>query len=152
MSGNILIQIPFSNFYNVIKPFSIGFDSMFADFNRILDSPDFIGKYPSYTIKKVNNKNYNIEVDVSDFDKKNIKIETTKNFLTILGKNGKVNKKNKDSSKYKNTEEKQFTRSFVFSDNFKVKKAKMNKNLLTINLVSEFPTRKREKPKLIKIL
>ena len=101
--------------------------------------------------KKVNNKNYNIEVDVSDFDKKNIKIETTKNFLTILGKNGKVNKKNKDSSKYKNTEEKQFTRSFVFSDNFKVKKAKMNKNLLTINLVSEFPTRKREKPKLIKI-
>ena len=40
MSGNIIINVPFSNFYSIIKPFAIGFDSMF-DFN-LISTTDFV--------------------------------------------------------------------------------------------------------------
>ncbi len=50
MSGNILINVPFSNFFNIIKPFTIGFDPMFEQFNQMLDLPEFTGKYPAYKI------------------------------------------------------------------------------------------------------
>lgn len=70
---------------------------MFAEFDRMLDSPEFTGNYPSYNIKQINNKNIAIEVDVANFNKKDIQVETTKNFLTIRGKKTKetTNKKEK---------------------------------------------------------
>jgi len=145
MPGNILINVPFSNFFNIVKTFTIGFDSMFDEFDRMLDSPEFIGKYPKSIITKKNEKNYTIEIDIGNFTKKDIKIETTTNFLTIFG-NHKYTK-NKGSE----IEKKQFKKSFVFTDNFKVKKAKINNKILKIDLVSNLLKSKKEKPNLTKI-
>jgi|TARA_B100001971_G_scaffold120228_1_gene110689 molecular chaperone IbpA len=145
MAGNILIKVPFSNFFNLIKPFSIGFDLMFAEFDRMLDSSEFTGKYPTYKIIKKNGMNYSIEINIGDFTKKDIKIETSKNFLSVIG-NQKFTK-----NKSKEIEKKQFTKSFVFTDNFKVKKAKMNNRVLKIYLVGNTLKPKKEKPNLIKV-
>ena len=93
MSGNILINVPFSNFFNIIKPFTIGFDPMFEQFNQMLDLSEFTGKYPAYKIIKKNETNYSIKIDISNFKKKDIKIKTTKNFLTIFGNYKKTKKK-----------------------------------------------------------
>jgi len=144
MGGNLTVNIPFKNFFNFVRPFSIGFDSLFAEFDRMLDSPEFTGNYPSYNIKQINKKNIAVEVDVANFNKKDIQVETTKNFLTIRGKN------KKGESVVNNTEENQFIRSFALTDNVKVKKAGIKKGLLTINLQRELP-KKIEKPSIVKI-
>jgi|TARA_B100002003_G_scaffold40566_1_gene36181 molecular chaperone IbpA len=144
MGGNLTVNIPFKNFFNFVRPFSIGFDSLFAEFDRMLDSPEFTGNYPSYNIKQINKKNISVEVDVANFNKKDIQVETTKNFLTIRGGN------KKGKSVVNNTEENQFIRSFALTDNVKVKKAGIKKGLLTINLQRELP-KKIEKPSIVKI-
>ena len=144
MGGNLTVNIPFKNFFNFVRPFSIGFDSLFAEFDRMLDSPEFTGNYPSYNIKQINKKNIAVEVDVANFNKKDIQVETTKNFLTIRGEN------KKGKSVVNNTEENQFIRSFALTDNVKVKKAGIKKGLLTINLQRELP-KKIEKPSIVKI-
>ena len=144
MGGNLTVNIPFKNFFNFVRPFSIGFDSLFAEFDRMLDSPEFTGNYPSYNIKQINKKNIAVEVDVANFNKKDIQVETTKNFLTIRGGN------KKGKSVVNNTEENQFIRSFALTDNVKVKKAGIKKGLLTINLQRELP-KKIEKPSIVKI-
>jgi HSP20 family molecular chaperone IbpA len=89
--------------------------------------------------------NYSIEINIDDFTKKDIKIETSKNFLSVIG-NQKFTK-----NKSKEIEKKQFTKSFVFTDNFKVKKAKMNNRVLKIYLVGNTLKPKKEKPNLIKV-
>ena len=91
---------------------------MFEEFNKMLDSPEFAEKYPEYKIIKKNEKDFTIEINVIRSNKKDIKIETTKNYLTISG----INKNPKDLT-YIN----KFARSFVFTDNFRVKKAKIKK-------------------------
>ncbi len=144
MGGNLTVNIPFKNFFNFVRPFSIGFDSLFAEFDRMLDSPEFTGNYPSYNIKQINKKNIAVEVDVANFNKKDIQVETTKNFLTIRGGN------KKGKSVVNNTEENQFIRSFALTDNVKVKKAGIKKGLLTINLQRELPKR-AGKPSIVKI-
>jgi|TARA_B100001079_G_C16260503_1_gene447543 molecular chaperone IbpA len=144
MGGNLTVNIPFKNFFNFIRPFSIGFDSLFAEFDRMLDSQEFTGNYPSYNIKQINQKNIAIEVDVANFNKKDIQVETTKNFLTIRGKN------KKEKSDNNNPEENRFTRSFALTDNVTVKKAGIKKGLLTINLLRELP-KKTGKPNIVKI-
>ncbi len=144
MGGNLTVNIPFKNFFNFIRPFSLGFDSLFAEFDRMLDSQEFTGNYPSYNIKQINQKNIAIEVDVANFNKKDIQVETTKNFLTIRGKN------KKEKSDNNNPEENPFTRSFALTDNVTVKKAGIKKGLLTINLLRELP-KKTGKPNIVKI-
>ena len=150
MGGNLTVNIPFKNFFNFVRPFSIGFDSLFAEFDRMLDSPEFTGNYPSYNIKQINKKNISVEVDVANFNKKDIQVETTKNFLTIRGKKTKETTNKKEKSGNNNAEGNQFTRSFALTDNVKVKKAGIKKGLLTINLLRELP-KKTEKPNIVKI-
>ncbi len=145
MSGNILINVPFSNFFNIIKPFTIGFDPMFEQFNQMLDLPEFTGKYPAYKIIKKNETNYSIKIDISNFKKKDIKIKTTKNFLTIFGNYKKTKKKDAK------IEKKEFKRSFVFTDNFRVKEARVKNKILQIDLISRVLKLKKEEPNLIKI-
>jgi HSP20 family molecular chaperone IbpA len=142
MSGNIIINVPFSNFYKIIKPFAIGFDSMFDEFNKMLETPEFTGKYPEYKIYKKNENNFFIEIDIIGYDKKELKIETTQNYLTVSG----INKNPTDLTLIT-----KFVRSFVLTDNFKVKKAKIVKNILKIDLVSKISKKRKEKPNPIKI-
>ena len=145
MPGNIIINVPFSNFFNVIKPFTIGFDTMFEQFNLMLDSSEFIGEYPAYKIIKKNETNYSIKIDIGNFKKKDIKIETTKNFLTIFGNHKKTKKKDTK------IEKKDFKRSFVFTDNFRVKQARVSNKILKIDLISKVLKFKNEESHLIKI-
>ena len=39
--------------WNSLRPFSVGFDSIFEEFDRMLDSSDFNSNYPPYNIKKI---------------------------------------------------------------------------------------------------
>jgi len=50
MAGSIIINVPFNKFFEIVKTFTIGFDSMFNEFERMLDSPEFTRKYPTHKI------------------------------------------------------------------------------------------------------
>ena len=58
--------------WNSLRPFSIGFNSLFDEFDRILDSSEFVSNYPPYNINQVNDNDYKIEVALAGFDKKDI--------------------------------------------------------------------------------
>ena len=136
--------------WNSLRPFSIGFNSLFDEFDRILDSSEFVSNYPPYNINQVKDNDYKIEVALAGFDKKDIAVETKDNSLTIRSKtkddtiDEKVN-----GVVHKGIASRKFMRSFALGDDIKAKDAKLENGLLTINLEREIPDEK--KPRLIAI-
>ena len=136
--------------WNSLKPFSIGFDSVFDEFDRMLDSTEFVSNYPPYNIKQVSDLEYKIEIALAGFAKKDIEVEIKDNALTIRSKtkdetiDGKA-----DGVVHKGIASRKFIRSFALGDDIKVKDAKLENGLLTIDLEREVPEGK--KPRLIAV-
>ncbi len=59
--------------WNSLKPFSVGFDSIFDEFDRMLDSTDrYNSNYPPYNIHKLSDNDYKIEVALAGYSKDDI--------------------------------------------------------------------------------
>ena len=135
--------------WNSLKPFSIGFDSIFDEFDRMLDSSDFVSNYPPYNINQVKDNKYKIEVALAGFDKKDIAVEAKDNTLTIRSKREDKANKEVDGVVHRGIASRQFARSFALGDNIKVNDAKLENGLLTVDLEREIP--EEEKPRLIEV-
>ena len=135
--------------WSSLKPFSIGFDSIFDEFDRMLDSSDFVSNYPPYNINQVKDNKYKIEVALAGFDKKDIAVEAKDNTLTIRSKREDKANKEVDRAVHRGIASRQFTRSFALGDNIKVNDAKLENGLLTVDLEHEIP--EEEKPRLIEV-
>ena len=135
--------------WNSLRPFSIGFNSLFDDFDRMLDSSEFVSNYPPYNINKVKDNDYKIEVALAGFDKKDIVVEAKDNTLTIRSKREDKANKEVDGVVHRGIASRQFTRSFALGDNIKVNDAKLENGLLTVDLEREIP--EEEKPRLIEL-
>ena len=136
--------------WNSLKPFSIGFDSIFDEFDRLLDSSEFVSNYPPYNIKQVSDSDYKIEIALAGFDKKDIEVEAKDNSLTIRSKtkDETIDEKG-DGVVHRGIAARQFMRSFALGDDIKAKDAKLKNGLLTIDLEREIPEEK--KPRLIAV-
>ena len=135
--------------WNSLKPFSIGFDSIFDEFDRMLDSSDFVSNYPPYNINQVKDNKYKIEVALAGFDKKDIAVEAKGNSLTIRSKNKEAIDENGDGVVHRGIARRQFVRSFALGEDIKVNDAKLENGLLTVDLEREIP--EEEKPRLIEV-
>ena len=135
--------------WNSLRPFSIGFNSLFDDFDRMLDSSEFVSNYPHYNINQVKDNDYKIEVALAGFDKKDILVEAKDNTLTIRSKREDKANKEVDGVVHRGIASRQFTRSFALGDNIKVNDAKLENGLLTVDLEREIP--EEEKPRLIEL-
>jgi len=135
--------------WNSLKPFSIGFNSLFDDFDRMLDSSEFVSNYPPYNINQVKDNKYKIEVALAGFDKKDIAVEAKENTLTIRSKREDKTNEEVDGVVHRGIASRQFTRSFALGDNIKVNDAKLENGLLTVDLEREIP--EEEKPRLIEV-
>ena len=135
--------------WNSLKPFSIGFNSLFDEFDRMLDSSEFVSNYPPYNINQVKDNDYKIEVALAGFDKKDIAVEAKDNTLTIRNKRDNKTNEEVDGVLHKGIARRQFTRSFALGDNIKVNDAKLENGLLTVDLEREIP--EEEKPRLIEV-
>ena len=84
--------------FNSLRPFSIGFDDMFEQFESMLGNGGLSVQtnYPPYNIRKAGKDKYAIEVALAGFNKSDVEIEYEDNTLTVRTK--KVQKsENKDA-------------------------------------------------------
>ena len=133
------------------KPFSVGFDNLFDDFDRIYKyNSSSINHYPPYNIRKVNDTDYVIELAIAGFGKKDIEVKSQENTLTIKSKDMKDEVLDKDESVlHRGISQRSFKRSFTIAEDVVVKGADLKDGLLSVKLERIIPDEK--KPKIIDI-
>ena len=135
--------------FNSLRPFSIGFDDMFDQFENMLGDGAMTmqSNYPPYNIRKTGKDNYAIDVALAGFNKKDVEVEFEDNLLTVKTK--QVNKtENADVDGeilYKGISQRQFSRSFTIADDIKVDSAELKDGLLTISCKRIIPEHKKKK-------
>ena len=137
--------------WNSLRPFSVGFDSIFEEFDRVLESTErYNSNYPPYNIRKLNDNNYKIEVALAGYSKDDIQLELKDNTLSVRNKTKeKVINEESNGVIHKGISTRQFERSFTISEDIKVNNAELNNGLLNIDLERIIPDEK--KPRLIDI-
>ena len=135
--------------FNSLRPFSIGFDDMFDQFENMLGNGNLSmqSNYPPYNIRKTGKEKYSIEVALAGFNKNDVEVEFEDNLLTVRTK--QINKsEDKDANGeiiHKGISQRQFARSFTIADDVKVGEAQLKDGLLTISCERIIPEHKKKK-------
>ena len=134
--------------FNSLKPFSIGFDDMFDQFESMLGNGGMLqSNYPPYNIRKAGKDKYAIELAVAGFNKDDVEVEFEDNLLTVKTKKvDKAVEKNMDGEIiHRGISQRSFSRSFTIADDIKVEGAEIKDGLLTINCEKIVPEQKKRK-------
>ena len=135
--------------FNSLRPFSIGFDNMFDQFESLLGDGGLStqSNYPPYNIRKSGKDKYAIEVAVAGFNKDDVEIEYEDNLLTVKTKKvDKAVKKDMDGEIiHRGISQRSFSRSFTIADDIKVEGAEIKDGLLKINCEKIVPEQKKRK-------
>ena len=135
--------------FNSLRPFSIGFDDMFDQFENMLGNGGLNtqSNYPPYNIRKAGKDKYAIEVALAGFNKKDVEVEFEDNLLTIRTKQvDKSENTNEDGEIiHKGISQRQFARSFTIADDITVGSAELKDGLLTIACERIVPEYKKKK-------
>ena len=135
--------------FNSLRPFSIGFDDMFDQFESMLGNGGMTmqSNYPPYNIRKTGKDNYSIEVALAGFNKKDVEVEFEDNILTVRTKQlNKSDDQNVESEIiHKGISRRQFARSFTIADDVKVNGAELKDGLLTIACERILPDHKKKR-------
>ena len=133
--------------WNSLRPFSVGFDSIFDEFDRMLESTErYSTNYPPYNIKRVNDTDYRIEVALAGYDKDDIEVELKDSALTVRNKTREQTIDEKGNGViHKGISTRQFERAFTISEDIKVKDAELKNGLLTIDLERIIPDEKKSR-------
>ena len=125
--------------FNTLRPFSIGFDDMFDQFESMLGNGNLTmqSNYPPYNIRKTGKDNYSIEVALAGFSKDDIKVHLEDGVLTVESTDSKTD----DDREYvhQGIAKRSFKRSWTLSDDIEVKHADLIDGMLTIELEKIFP-------------
>ncbi len=135
--------------FNSLRPFSIGFDNMFDQFESLLSDGGLSAQsnYPPYNIRKAGKDKYAIEVAVAGFNKDDVEVEYEDNLLTVKTKKvDKAVEKDMDGEIiHRGISQRSFSRSFTISDDIKVEGAEIKDGLLTIKCEKIVPEQKKRK-------
>ena len=135
--------------FNSLRPFSVGFDDMFDQFESMLSNGGLSmqSNYPPYNIRKTGKDKYSIEVALAGFNKKDVEVEFEDNLLTVKTKqvSKSEDKDKEDEIIHKGISQRQFARSFTIADDVKVDGAEIKDGLLTINCEKIVPEQKKRK-------
>ena len=135
--------------FNSLRPFSIGFDDMFDQFENMLGNGGLSmqSNYPPYNIRRTGQDKYSIEVALAGFSKNDVEVEFEDNLLTVRTKQvDKSENKNDDGEIiHKGISQRHFARSFTIADDVKVSGAQLKDGLLTIACERIIPEHKKRK-------
>lgn len=125
----------------------MGFDNFFDHFERMFDQDFEIPtvNYPPYNIVKTGKNQFNIELALAGYNKKDIEVTVEEGQLTVKSK--KMEKtQSKDSNGeilHKGIASRYFERSFAIADDIEIKSAELKDGLLTISLEKIVPEAKK---------
>ena len=133
--------------WNSLRPFSVGFDSIFEEFDRMLEATErYSSNYPPYNIHKLNENDYKIEIALAGYSKEDIELELKESTLTVRNKaKEKVVNEEGNGVIHKGISTRQFERSFTISEDIKVKNAELKNGLLNIDLERIIPEEKKSR-------
>ena len=136
--------------FNSLRPFSIGFDDMFDQFENLLGNGSLAAmqsNYPPYNIRKTGKDKYSIEVALAGFSRKDVEVEFEDNLLTVRTKQVNKTEDNIENGEilHKGISQRQFARSFTIADDVKVNGAELKDGLLTIACEKIVPEYKKKK-------
>ena len=134
--------------FNSLRPFSVGFDDMFEQFENMLGNGSLTmqSNYPPYNIRKTGKDKYSIEVALAGFSKKDVEVEFEDNLLTVRTKQVDKSENREDGEIiHKGISQRQFARSFTIADDVKVGGAELKDGLLTIACERIVPEYKKKK-------
>ena len=131
--------------WNSLRPFSVGFDSIFEEFDRMLESTErYNSNHPPYNIRRINENDYKIEVALAGYSRDDIELELKENTLTVRNKQKeKIVNEEGNGVIHKGISTRQFERSFTISEDIKVKNAELVNGLLNIDLERIVPEEKK---------
>ena len=134
--------------FNSLRPFSIGFDDMFDQFESMLGNGS-LGvqtNYPPYNIRKAGKDNFLIEIAIAGFNKDDVEVEYEDNLLTVKTKDVKrTEEKEGDEVIHRGISQRSFARSFTIADDVKVGGAELKDGLLTISCEKIVPEAKKKR-------
>jgi molecular chaperone IbpA len=118
---------------------SVGFDRIF-DLLENATRVQAIDNWPPYNIEKVGEDQYRISMAVAGFSPDELNLTTQPNLLVVSGQ-----KQGEESTQYlhRGIATRSFERRFELADHVKVKDARLDNGLLTIELVREVPEEMR---------
>ena len=141
--------------FNSLRPFSIGFDDMFDQFENMLGNGNLTmqSNYPPYNIRKTSKDNYAIEVALAGFNKNDVEVEFEDSLLTVRTKQVNIKENERQSARqiengeiiHQGISQRQFARSFTIADDVKVNGAELKDGLLTISCERIIPEYKKKK-------
>tara|TARA_B100001123_G_scaffold447371_1_gene604691 strand:- start:535 stop:966 length:432 start_codon:yes stop_codon:yes gene_type:complete len=136
--------------FNQLRPVTVGFDSVFDNFERMF-SNDFFNSpsnYPAYNIVKTKENNYDVEVALAGFSKKDIKVSYADGQLSIESiKSDK--EKDENGIIHRGIAKRYFKKTFSVADNCEIKGAELKDGLLKVSLERIIP--EAQKPRVIDI-
>ena len=133
--------------FNQLRPVTIGFDSMFDNFERMFEDDFFntSSSYPAYDIVKTDENQYDVEVALAGFNKKDIKVEFADGQLSIESIKNQTAKEKDNGKIYKGIAKRYFKKSFSIADNCEVKGAELKDGLLKVSLERIIPEAQKSK-------
>ena len=133
--------------FSSLRPFSIGFDDMFDQFESMLGNGGLVqNNYPPYNIRNAGKDKYAIELAVAGFNRNDVEIEYEDKLLTVKTKKiDKTVEKDGNEIIHRGISQRSFSKSFTIADDVKVDGAELKDGLLTITCEKIVPEQKKKK-------
>ena len=134
--------------FNQLRPVTIGFDNVFDHFERMFDSQfDSISvpNFPPYNIVKTGDNEYDVELALAGFNKKDIDVTVEDGILTIKSIVKEAKDKKEDGVIHKGIAKRMFSKSFTIADDVEVKGAELKDGLLKVSLERIIPESRKAK-------
>lgn len=129
-----------SKTFNPLWPSTLGFDQVFKDLDKILESSNS-SQFPPHNIIKVDDYNYIIELAVAGFTKNDISIKRIDNTIEIRGNKNTIDVET--NYLHKGIGTRSFVKIIRLADTVEVVGSEMKDGILRIAFENVIPEKKR---------
>ena len=141
--------------FNQLRPLSIGYDDVFDHFESMFNHQyDSISQpnYPPYNIVKTGKYNYDIQVALAGYGKKDVDVSFENSVLTIKSVKDKDEKEVEDNDGvlHKGIAKRMFSKSFTIAEDVEIKGAELKDGLLVVSMERIIPDHKKARTITIK--
>ena len=141
--------------FNQLRPLSVGYDDVFDHFESMFNHQyDSISQpnYPPYNIVKTGKYNYDIQVALAGYGKKDVDVSFENSVLTIKSIKDKDEEEVKDNDGvlHKGIAKRMFSKSFTIAEDVEIKGAELKDGLLVVSMERIIPDHKKARTITIK--